>query len=326
MSRSLRAALLLLLTAMIWGAAFVAQDVAADALEPFTFNGLRMALAALTLVPLIAFRHTAARKAATASPDTDSQIQKPTLIPADPTQRRYLLLGGLCCGVMLSMGSGFQQLGINAGVQAGKAGFITALYIVLVPLTSLFFKKRPAPLVWVAVALSAIGLYLLCMQGGFVLEGGDILLLICALSFTGHILVIDRVIPHVDGVKLSCIQFAVTAVICLTLAAFTEHPTWDAVKTAAIPILYAGILSGGVGYTLQIIAQKDIDPTIASLIMCLESVFAVLFGWLLLGDQMTLREYLGCAVMMLGIVLAQLPGEKDVEGNVEVPPQTPAGS
>ena len=326
MSRSLRAALLLLLTAMIWGAAFVAQDVAADALEPFTFNGLRMALAALTLVPLIAFRHTAARKAAAASPDTDSQIQKPTLIPADPTQRRYLLLGGLCCGVMLSMGSGFQQLGINAGVQAGKAGFITALYIVLVPLTGLFFKKRPAPLVWVAVALSAIGLYLLCMQGGFVLEGGDILLLICALSFTGHILVIDRVIPHVDGVKLSCIQFAVTAVICLTLAAFTEHPTWDAVKTAAIPILYAGILSGGVGYTLQIIAQKDIDPTIASLIMCLESVFAVLFGWLLLGDQMTLREYLGCAVMMLGIVLAQLPGEKDVEGDVEVPPQTPAGS
>lgn len=308
MSRSLRAALLLLLTAMIWGAAFVAQDVAADALEPFTFNGLRMALAALTLVPVIALRHTAAKKAASKAEDaTDDQTLSPTLLPADPTQRRYLLLGGLCCGVMLAMGSGFQQLGINAGVQAGKAGFITALYIVLVPLTGLFFKKRPTPLVWMAVALSAVGLYLLCMQGGFVLEGGDILLLLSALSFTGHILVIDRVIPHVDGVKLSCIQFAVTAVICLVLAAFTEHPTWEAVKTAAIPILYAGILSGGVGYTLQIIAQKDIDPTIASLIMCLESVFAVLFGWLLLGDQMTVREYLGCAIMMAGIVLAQLP-------------------
>lgn len=307
MSRSLRAALLLLITAMIWGAAFVAQDVAADALEPFTFNGLRMALAALTLVPVVALRHAAARKAASS---TDAEhTAKPALLPTDPTQRRYLLLGGLACGVMLAMGSGFQQLGINAGVQAGKAGFITALYIVLVPLTGLFFKKRPTPLVWVAVALSAVGLYLLCMQGGFVLEGGDILLLLCALSFTGHILVIDRVIPHVDGVKLSCIQFAVTAVICLTIAAFTEHPTWAAVKTAAIPILYAGILSGGVGYTLQIIAQKDIDPTIASLIMCLESVFAVLFGWLLLGDQMTTREYLGCAIMMVGIVLAQLPGK-----------------
>lgn len=292
---------------MIWGAAFVAQDVAADALEPFTFNGLRMALAALTLVPVVALRHAAARKAAS-SMDAE-HTAKPALLPADPTQRRYLLLGGLACGVMLAMGSGFQQLGINAGVQAGKAGFITALYIVLVPLTGLFFKKRPTPLVWVAVALSAVGLYLLCMQGGFVLEGGDILLLLCALSFTGHILVIDRVIPHVDGVKLSCIQFAVTAVICLTIAAFTEHPTWAAVKTAAIPILYAGILSGGVGYTLQIIAQKDIDPTIASLIMCLESVFAVLFGWLLLGDQMTTREYLGCAIMMVGIVLAQLPGK-----------------
>lgn len=314
MSRSARAALLLLLTAMIWGAAFVAQDVAADALEPFTFNGLRMVLAALTLVPVIALRHAAARKAAcVAASDAGTQTMAPTLLPADPAQRRFLLLGGLACGVMLALGSGFQQMGINAGVQAGKAGFITALYIVLVPLTGLFFGKRPTLLVWVAVVLSAIGLYLLCMQGGFVLESGDILLLLCALSFTGHILVVDYVGAKVDGVKLSCIQFAVTAIICLTIASFTEHPTWAAVKTAAIPILYAGILSGGVGYTLQIVAQKDIDPTIASLIMCLESVFAVLFGWLLLGDSMSVREYLGCAIMMGGIVLAQLPGKQAKE-------------
>lgn len=305
MSRSLRAALLLLLTAMIWGAAFVAQDVAADALEPFTFNGLRMVLGALTLLPVIALRHGAACRAA-----AENGAEKPAFLPRDPAQRRFLLLGGLACGVMLTLGTGFQQLGINAGVQAGKAGFITALYIVLVPLTGLFFGKRPSPLVWLAVVLSAVGLYLLCMQGGFVLESGDVLLLLCALSFTGHILVVDHVSTRVDGVKLSCLQFAVTAVICLLVAAFTEHPTWAAVRAAAIPILYAGILSGGVGYTLQIVAQKDIDPTIASLIMCLESVFAVLFGWLLLGDAMSLREYMGCAVMMLGILLAQLPGKK----------------
>ncbi len=304
MSRSARAALLLLLTAMIWGAAFVAQDVAADALPPFTFNGCRMVLAALTLVPVIAFRHRGQQRSAAASGEA-----APTLLPADPAQRRFLLLGGLACGVMLALGSGFQQLGINAGVQAGKAGFITALYIVLVPLTGLFFGKRPTVLVWVAVVLSAVGLYLLCMQGGMVLEAGDLFLLLCAFSFTGHILVVDHVGAHVDGVKLSCLQFAVTSVICLLIAAFTEQPTWAGVKAATIPILYAGILSGGVGYTLQIVAQKDIDPTIASLIMCLESVFAVLFGWLLLGDAMSLREYLGCAVMMVGIVLAQLPGK-----------------
>lgn len=305
MSRSTRAALLLLLTAMIWGAAFVAQDVAADALEPFTFNGIRMALAALTLVPVILLRHRSQAKAAAASGD-----EQPALLPKDPAQRRILLVGGALCGLMLTLGSGLQQMGINAGVQAGKAGFLTALYIVLVPLTGLFFGKRPQPLVWLAVVLSAVGLYLLCMQGGFTLEPGDILLLLCALSFTGHILVIDRIGARADGVKLSCIQFAVTALLCLTVAAFTEHPTWAAVKTAAVPILYAGILSGGVGYTLQIVAQKDIDPTVASLIMCLESVFAVLFGWILLGDTMTLREYLGCAAMMLGIVLAQLPERK----------------
>ncbi len=305
MSRSTRAALLLLLTAMIWGAAFVAQDVAADALEPFTFNGIRMAMAALTLVPLILLRHRRQAKAAAVHGD-----EKPALLPRDPAQRRILLVGGALCGLMLTLGSGLQQMGINAGVQAGKAGFLTALYIVLVPLTGLFFGQRPQPLVWLAVVLSAVGLYLLCMQGGFTLEPGDILLLLCALSFTGHILVIDRIGPRADGIKLSCIQFAVTAVLCLTVAAFTEHPTWGAVKTAAIPILYAGILSGGVGYTLQIVAQKDIDPTVASLIMCLESVFAVLFGWLLLGDTMTLREYLGCAAMMVGIVLAQLPERK----------------
>jgi len=308
-SRSTRAALLLLLTAMIWGVAFVAQDVAADVLEPFSFNGIRMALAALTLVPVILLRHRKQCKDAVQSADN----AKPTLLPADPSQRRFLLLGGAACGLMLALGSGFQQMGIDAGVQAGKAGFLTALYIVLVPLTGLFLGKRPQPLVWVAVVLSAVGLYLLCMQGSFVLEAGDLLLLLCALSFTGHILVIDYVGAKVDGVKLSCFQFAVTSLICLVIAAFTEYPTWEAVKTAAIPILYAGILSGGVGYTLQIVAQKDIDPTIASLIMCLESVFAVLAGWLILGDTMTLREYLGCAAMMGGIVLAQLPGKETGE-------------
>lgn len=306
MKRSMRANLLLALTALIWGVAFVAQDVAADSLEPFTFNALRMALAALALVPVVAVMDKKAARDGTA--DAEGTGAGVPVSRMNPRQRRTLLLGGVCCGVMLALASVFQQMGINMGTGAGKAGFVTALYIVLVPLLGLFWGKKPHALVWVAVALSAVGLYLLCIKDGFVIEASDGLLILCALCFSGHILVVDSFSRRTDCIKMSCLQFAVVAVLCGLAALFFEHPTWEAVRGCWLPILYAGVMSGAMGYTLQIVAQKDTDPTVASLIMSLESVFAVLAGWVLLGDMLSLRELLGCVAMMGGIVLAQVKG------------------
>ena len=192
------------------------------------------------------------------------------------------------------------------GTGAGKAGFITALYIVLVPLLGMLWGRRPAWLVWVAVLLSVGGLYLLCIGEGFSIAPGDGLLILCALCFSGHILVVDHFSRRTDCVKMSCLQFATAAVLCMGIAALTEPIDAGTIVACAVPLLYAGVLSGAVGYTLQIVAQKDTDPTVASLLMSLESVFAVLAGWLLLGDMLTARELLGCMLMMGGIVLAQL--------------------
>ena len=296
MKRSVRANLLLTLTALIWGAAFVAQDVAADSLGSFTFNGLRMALAALAMLPVVAVLDRKARKAG----------QQCSWREMSPAQRRTLLTGGVCCGAMLALASAFQQMGIAMGTSAGKAGFITALYIVLVPLLGMLWGRRPAWLVWVAVLLSVGGLYLLCIGEGFSIAPGDGLLILCALCFSGHILVVDHFSRRTDCVKMSCLQFATAAALCLGVAVFTEPIDAQTVVKCAVPLLYAGVLSGAVGYTLQIVAQKDTDPTVASLLMSLESVFAVLAGWVLLGDVLTLRETLGCVLMMGGIVLAQL--------------------
>ena len=298
-----RANLLLLLTAMIWGCAFVAQDVAADVLQPMSFNGSRMLLAALALVPLCCFSDRRAIKAGTGM----------AWKQMDRAQRKTLLIGGTCCGVMLALGSIFQQLGLSLGTGAGKAGFITALYIVLVPLAGLlFFRRKLGKLVWLAVALSVVGLYLLCMTGSLTIDPGDGMLIICAACYCGHILVVDYFSRRTECIKMSCIQFAVTTIICFAGAFLFEQPTWDAVAACAVPIIYAGVFSGGVGYTLQILAQRDAEPAVASLLMSLESVFAVLAGWVILGDALSVRELLGCAMMMGGIVLAQLPEKKTV--------------
>jgi len=302
MNPKTRANLLLLLTAMIWGCAFVAQDVAADVLQPMSFNGSRMLLAAVALLPMVWLTDRRALK--TGSGMAWKQMNR--------AQRKTLLLGGVCCGVMLAMGSICQQVGLSLGTGAGKAGFITALYIVLVPLTGLFFGRRLGKLVWAAVALSVVGLYLLCMQGSFTIDPGDGMLILCAACFCGHILVVDHFSRRTECVKMSCIQFFTTTVICLAGAFLFENPTWEAVKTCAIPIIYAGVFSGGMGYTLQILAQRDAEPAIASLLMSLESVFAVLAGWIILKDALSLRELAGCVMMMGGIVLAQLPEKKEL--------------
>ena len=219
-----------------------------------------------------------------------------------------LLTGGVCCGAMLALASAFQQMGIAMGTGAGKAGFITALYIVLVPLLGMLWGRRPAWLVWLAVLLSVAGLYLLCIGEDFSIARGDGLLILCALCFSGHILVVDHFSRRTDCVKMSCLQFATASVLCMGVAVFTEPIDAGTIVQCAVPLLYAGVLSGAVGYTLQIVAQKDTDPTVASLLMSLESVFAVLAGWVLLGDMLTAREALGCVLMMGGIVLAQLKG------------------
>lgn len=291
--KQLRANLLLLLTAMIWGAAFVAQSVGMDYVGPFTFLFSRSILGGAALLPVIAVRSRRKKE--------------------EPKQGRgTLLLGGLCCGVMLFLGSIFQQIGIQE-TSAGKAGFITAMYMVLVPICGLFFGKKPGARVWFAVAIALAGMYFLCLFGGGLqsLCRGDLMEMLCALGFTGHILVIDHFSNRVDGVKMSCIQFFACGILALAGMLIFEEPSWSAILRGAVPILYAGLLSSGVGYTLQIVAQKDTDPTVASLIMSLESVFSLIFGWILLKEAMSGPELLGCGLMFAAIVLVQLPGREE---------------
>ena len=220
------------------------------------------------------------------------------------------ITGGILCGIFLCLASNFQQFGIKY-TTVGKAGFITACYIVIVPVLGLFLKQKCGPFIWAAVVMAVIGLYLLCIKDGFSIGTGDILVMICALLFSIHILVIDHFSPMVDGVKMSCIQFLVCGILSGIPALLLEKPAVSAILAAWQPILYAGILSCGVAYTLQIIGQKNMNPTVASLILSLESCISVLAGWLILKQQLSLREFAGCAVMFAAIILAQLPQKKE---------------
>ena len=287
--KSLRGSLLLLLGSVIWGAAFVAQRVGMDHLGPFSFNGIRMLLAGIVLIPVAAFI---------------DRKKEPGVRPDPKDQRK----AGLLCGVLLFVASSLQQMGLVT-TSAGKAGFITALYVVLVPVAAwLLFRKNPGRVIWLGVVLAVFALWLLCMPagGGFALQGGDLLVLGCAVAFTGQILCVDYYAPKVSGVKLARDEFLVTGALSLLIAVFAERITWTGIREALIPILYAGLMSGAVAYTLQIIGQRDTDPTVASLIMCLESVFATLSGALILGEKMTVRETVGCVLMFVAVVLAQL--------------------
>ena len=282
---------LLLLTALIWGTAFVSQRVGASRIEPISFNAARMALATLA----VGGAALSLRKKENRSPDERREHDQ------------YTLIGGVCCGVCLTAASILQQAGL-AYTTAGKAGFITALYMLLVPIIRfVFFRDKGTPLVWLAVALGVGGMYLLCVTEGFRLTRGDTLVCLCAVGFSAHILCCDWFVQRGDAVGISAVQF-LTATVISTIAAFlTEAPTWDKLVSAAVPILYCGLISGGLGYTLQITAQRYTDPTVASLLMSMESVFALLAGALLLGERMSPREILGCAVMFAAIVLVQLP-------------------
>lgn len=288
MSKQLRAGLLLTLTALIWGAAFVAQSVGMNYVGPFTYLFSRSVIGGIILLPIIKFmgRHE----------DVKSQ----------PTDNKILLIGGICCGFVLFAGSILQQIGIKY-TTVGKAGFITSLYMIIVPIIGIFIGKKAPKKVWISVAIAIIGMYYLCMNGESGISKGDILVLLCAFGFSIHILVIDHFSPKVNGVKLSCIQFWICAAISFFPMMIFEKPEVSKILAAWAPILYAGALSSGAGYTLQIIAQKDIDPTIASLICSLESVFSVLFGWLILKQALSGKELFGCALVFAGVILTQIP-------------------
>ncbi len=297
-ARKLRGNLLLLLASVIWGVAFVAQKSGGEGLGALTIIGLRSLIgsAGLALVIPLLDKMGLSRK-------SDS-----------PAQRKTLWIGGMLCGLALFAATNLQQLGLSDASE-GKAAFMTALYIVLVPMLGLFLHRRTNLLNWLAVALAAVGLYFLCAMGetGFGLS--DILLLLCALMFSVQIMLVDRFSPKVDGVRLSCIQFLVVGILNVPLMFLLETPTLAGVQNHLGELLYLGLLSSGVAYTLQIIAQKDTEPTTASLLMSLESVFGALAGWLIAGHAMGGYEILGCVLMFGAIVLAQLPAPQRREKN-----------
>ena len=290
-------AFMLILTAFIWGTAFVAQSVGMDYLGPFTFNGVRSLIGGVALIPCIWLLQKLNDKS---DPVTEER------------NRKDLLIGGISCGVLLFAASSLQQVGIQY-TTAGKAGFITAFYIVFVPVLGIFLGKKTGWKVWTAVILALAGLYFLCITEKFTIGKGDIFLFACALVFSLHILVIDYFSPKVEGVKMSCIQFLVCGIISLPFMFLLEIPKMGAIVDAAWPLLYAGVLSCGVAYTLQIIGQKNVNPAIASLILSLESCFSVLAGWVILGEKLSVRESIGCILMFAAIILAQLPDKKDKE-------------
>lgn len=300
MNQKVKSSLLLLLTAMIWGSSFVAQRTGIEYIGPFTMNSIRSFLGALVLLPVIKVMDVQRNKSGEKIFQTAREKRQ---------SRKDLILGGICCGIALTVASSLQQIGMLY-TTAGKSGFITALYILIVPVIGLFMKKHVGIKTWIGVALAVLGMYFLSVQEGFSISKGDFLTFLCAIVFAVHILVIDYFSPKVDGVKLSCIQFAVCGVLCACPMIFIEKPTVAQILTAWLPIAYAGIMSCGVAYTLQIIAQKGIDPTVASLLMSLESVFAALSGWLILHEHLSERELFGCVLVFIAIILAQLPERK----------------
>lgn len=339
---SWKSPMLLLLTAVIWGVAFVAQSVGMEYVGGFTFNCTRNMIGGLVLLPCIAFldrirtgKNSGNSESESRKSSGENQKLSESRKNCGEDQKlsgsrescseeqqlsgsrekcaggwdKTLWLGGICCGLALFIASNLQQFGIKY-TTVGKAGFITAMYIIIVPVMGIFLKKTVGTKVWISVVLGVIGLYLLCITEGFSLGFGDILVLLCAICFAVHILIIDYFSPKVDGVRMSCIQFFTCGILSGIGMLLFEEPSIGAICQAWLPILYAGALSCGVAYTLQIIGQRDTDPTVASLILSLESVISVLAGWVLLGQKLSVRELSGCVLMFAAIILAQLPEQK----------------
>ncbi len=292
-----RNSFLLFLTASIWGLAFVFQSKGMEYMDPFTFNGVRSLIGAASLLVFVFVRW---------------RITGKSLKELD---WKLTLTAGLCCGLALTVASSLQQFGI-AQTTVGKAGFITTLYIIFVPIAGLLFRKRVSKVVWLAAAMAAVGMYLLCMTESLSINTGDILVFLCAIAFTVHIMIIDYFSPKTDGVVISLIQFTVCGVLCMIGAFLWGNPAWSQITSGVSTLLYAGVMSCGVAYTLQIVGQNGVNPTVAALLMSLESVVATIagviaykIGFLKVDQTMTGRQIAGCAIVFAAVILVQLPKE-----------------
>ena len=297
-NKNIKGNVILMITALIWGSAFVAQSVGMEHVGPFTFITARYIIGGIFLIPCMILLN---------------KINKSNVKKYEKSDRKNLIVGGILCGIALFVASSFQQIGIEY-TTVGKSGFITALYIIIVPILGMFFKKKVQGRVWISVVIALIGLYLLSINESFKISNGDLLILMCAFCFSIHILIIDKYSPIVDGVKMSCIQFFVAGILGVIPMYIFENPNIYNLLQAYSPILYAGVMSSGVAYTLQIIGQKYTSPVMATLIMSLESVFAALSGWIILGEVFSIKEFCGCVLVFVAIIFAQLP-KKSVSNN-----------
>ena len=291
MNKRLQGTLILMITAIVWGISFVSQSVSMDHIEPNTFNGIRTLLGCVSLLPVIFALDMSKKK-------------KGEFVPGN---KKTLITGGIVCGILLCAASTVQTYGLQY-TTAGKSGFITAMYMIMVPIISIFLGKKIRPVVAISVVIAMVGMYFLCIKkGSFDINRGDVYTFVCAIIFAFHIMAIDYFSPKVDGVKLSCMQFLVSGGINTVLMLLIEEPVWSDIVICAVPILYSGLMSCGVAYTLQIIGQKYAEPTVASIVMSLESVFAALAGWAILGEAMSGREMFGCVLAFAAIIMVQLP-------------------
>ena len=294
MKKTIQGCLTLLVTTVIWGCAFVAQSVGMDHIGPFTFQAVRSFLAVLTLLPVI-YLFDLSKK------DGLTYIRR--------WQNKKLWIAGSLCGIALFIASGAQQVGL-IDTDAGKAGFLTSMYIVIVPFFGLFFRKKLSPATFLGVVIAVAGLYLLSGAGTTGIAPGDALMILCAFAFAVQIVLVERLGSNMDGLRLNCIQCLVCSVLSALIVVFTETPTWDSLADCALPLAYAGCLSMGVAYSLQIIGQQKVDSVPASIIMSLESVFAALAGWLLLQERMSQRELIGCGLLFTAVILSQIPSKR----------------
>ncbi len=282
------------ITAIIWGFAFVAQRMGMEFVGPFTFNGIRFALGALSLLPILYF----SKRAKKSPPKKQAKVS--------------LIMGGVLAGLALFLGASLQQIGI-VNTTAGNAGFITSLYVIITPLLGLLFKQKLSKQVWIGVVLATIGLYFLSVSGSFSMGKGDLFVLVAAFFFACHVLLIAWLSPQFNILKLSIIQFSITSILSMIIAIYTEQIEWNSIFQAAIPIIYGGVCSVGIAYTLQVAGQRNTKPSLAAIILSFEALFAAIGGWFLLDEVLNMREIMGCLLMLVGIIIAQVKFKKNIQ-------------